>query len=453
MKKILAILLGLIYCNVVICQEQTINVLFVLDASSSMYSKWGSKEKWKIAEQSLVQIADSLTKEHSNLNFGLRVYGHQSLPNKNDCLDTELKLPIGRHPVVKLKNTLTGIKPKGITPLAYTLEQTDSDFHDFEGQRNILILITDGSESCEGDPCAILDILMKREIIVKPVIIGLDIDVESLKDYHCINEVYNPHSAVEFQKNIIQVIRQSIYYSSLQVNLLDENNKPTQTNIPMFFYSDKESPDYKFYHKFNKENVSDTLFIEPKDNYNLVLQTLPPIYHNNIHLKSNQHNVINIPAATCNFSINTYVNNEKSSLNKEIPYFIKQSEVDTFFYSLNSNQAQDYLYGTYDIDLLTLPITQFKNVQFNTPIKEIKIEAPGKLILNADFAVHGSIFGEINKELINIYNFKANSKQEILDLQPGKYHIVYRFNHKDKMVETITKIIEIKAKENLKIKL
>ena len=453
MKKIFFTILFLISCQIAYSQEQPINVLFVLDASSSMYSKWGSKEKWRIAEESLILIADSLTKEYTNLKFGLRVYGHQSLPNKNDCKDTELKLPIGRHPIQQLKNTLTGTKPKGITPLAYTLEQTDLDFDNFEGERNILILITDGSESCEGDPCAILDILMKREVIVKPVIIGLDIDVESLKDYHCINEVYNPHSAVEFQKNVIQVIRQSIYYYSLQINLLDKDNNATQTNIPMLFYSDDKIPDYKFYHKFNQQNVSDTLFIEPKKNYNLVIQTLPPIFYNNINLKSNQHNIINIPAPTCNLMINTYVENEKYGLNSEIPYFIKQSNVDTFFYIFNTNQAQDYLFGTYDIEILTLPITQIKNITFNTPFKEIKIEAPGQLVLNADFGVHGSIFAEINKELINIYNFKPNSKQEILDLQPGKYHIIYRFNHKDKMVETISKVIEIKAKEIIKIKL
>ena len=179
--RILLCILTLCIAGILPAQEQQINVLFVVDASSSMMKKWGKEDKWTIAEKSLLQIADSLIKEHKNLQFGLRVYGHQSLPIDNDCKDTELKLPIGKNTLAKIKDRLISVNPKGITPLAYTLEQTKSDFAGLEGQKNILVLITDGSESCLGDPCEILEILLAQEVIVKPVIIGLDIDIESLR--------------------------------------------------------------------------------------------------------------------------------------------------------------------------------------------------------------------------------------------------------------------------------
>jgi len=450
--KIKLIILFLLSFLLVKSQEEQINVLFVLDASSSMYKKWGKNEKWKIAEESLITIADSLTKEHKNLNFGLRVYGSNSLPSENDCLDTELKLPIGKHEVVQLKNKLTGIKPKGITPLAYTLEQTEDDFKNFEHQRNILILITDGSESCESDPCEILQILLKREVIVKPVIIGLNIDVESLKAYDCIHEIYNPQSAIEFQKNVLQVVKNAINFSSLQVNLLDENKQPKQSNLAMFFYSDSKKPDYTFYHQINN-GQSDTLFIEPKENYTIKVQTLPPTYYHHLKLQQNQHNIVNIPAPTCNLSINTYNFEDKTLQKSAIPYFIKTTDVDTFFYSASTNTSQKYLIGKYDIDVLTLPITRIKDFSCSEKNKEIKIQAAGQLIIQKDFNAYGSIFVEVNKELINIYDLSPNSKQEILDLQPGKYQLVYRFVHDEKMEQSKQKIFEIKTKEFIKIKL
>lgn len=444
----------LFWCTtlLVFAQDVPINVLFVVDGSSSMLKSWGKEDKWTIAEKSLLKIADSLLRQHDNLQFGLRVYGHQSLPIANDCKDTQLKLPIAKNTLAQLKDRLISVKPKGITPLAYTLEQTKSDFAGLEGQKNILILITDGSESCLGDPCEILEILLDKQVIVKPVIIGLDIDVESLRDYHCIKDVFNPHTAVEFQRNVMQVVQQAIHYTSCQVNLLDENKVPIQTNIPMFFYSDKSNPDYTFYHRLDQNKQADTLLIEPSPIYKLVVQTIPPIVKENIKLSGNRHNIISLDAPTCDLSVNVYTDGEATKLIPEIPYFIKESSQSDYCYSKETNTTQSYLYGTYDIDILTMPITQLKDVVLNNKFKEIKIAAPGKLVVNAKFPIHAALFTEINNRLVNIYTFPANSKQEILDLQPGNYSLVYRFDHKRKMTETVIENIQIKSKEIVELK-
>ena len=428
-------------------------MLFIVDGSSSMLKNWGKEDKWTIAEKSLLLIADSLLKEHENLHFGLRVYGHQFLSIDNNCEDTELKLPIGKNTLASLKDRLISVKPKGITPLAFTLEQTETDFEGLEGQKNILILITDGSESCLGNPCKILEILLANEVIVKPVIIGLDIDIESLKDYNCIKDVFNPHSVAEFEKNVLMVVKQAINFTTLQVNLIDENKKAIQTNVPMIFYSNSSNPSYTFYHKLDKNNVSDTLLIEPTSTYKLVVQTIPPLVKENIKLSASRHNIIELNAPLCLLNIKTYVGKEESNVIPQIPYFIKPSGSDSYIYSSETNHPQKYLFGQYDIDILTLPVTQLKSISFDSKEKELKISAPGKLILNAKFPIHGAIFTEINNELVNIYSFKPNTSQEILDLQPGNYSIVYRFNHLRKMTETVIKYIQIKPKEIIEIKI
>jgi Ca-activated chloride channel family protein len=433
-------------------QERPINVLFVVDASSSMLKSWGVDDKWTIAEKSLLKIADSLLQQNDKLTFGLRVYGHQSLPISNDCKDTELKLPIAKNTLAQLTDKLISVKPKGITPLSFTLEQTKSDFAGLEGQKNILILITDGSESCEGDPCAILEILLDKQVIVKPVIIGLDIDIETLKEYHCIKDVFNPHTAEEFQRNVMQVVQQAIYYTTCQVELIDENQKPLQTNIPMLFYSNESTPDYIFYHKLDEKNKPDTILVEPSAVYTVVIQTIPPVIKENVKLSSNKHNIIRIEAPTCSLSINAYLNEDQTKLIPEIPYFIKESKSKAYCYRTETNRSQEYLFGTYDIDILTLPITQLQNVVLNTIAKEIKIPAPGKLSVNAKFPIHAALFTEINNRLVNIYTFPANSSQEILDLQPGFYSLVYRFDYKRNMTKTVIENILIKSKEIVELK-
>ncbi|MEZ4978622.1 MAG: hypothetical protein R2772_04925 [Chitinophagales bacterium] len=367
--------------------------------------------------------------------------------------DTELKLAIGRNSLSSLKDRLISVKPKGITPLAYTLEQTKSDFAGLEGQKNILVLITDGSESCTGDPCAILEILLQNQVIIKPVVIGLDIDIASLRDYHCIQDVFNPHSPTEFERNVLSVVHQAINYTSLQVKLLDYKKEAKTTNLPMLFYNSKKELAYSFYHKLNKLGQADTILLEPTEEYSLVIGSLPPITKEGIHLSGNTHNIIEIPAPLCNLEIKTFVDNEKTSIIPEIPYFIKQTSEKLYFYQGETNKEQNYLYGSYDIDIMTLPITRLTKVALEKPKKEIKLAAPGKLIVNAKFPIHAALFTEINKELVNIYTFKANSTQEILDLQPGIYSLVYRFDHKRKMTETQINNIVIQSKEILEIKL
>jgi Ca-activated chloride channel family protein len=452
MRQVALAILFLCFSCTLWSQQAPINVLFVVDASSSMLKNWGKEDKWTIAEKSLLHIADSLISKYDSLRFGLRVYGHQSLPIDNDCEDTELKLAITTNTLDQLEDRLHSVNPKGITPLAFTLEQTNIDFAGLEGQKNILILITDGSESCLGDPCAILEILLEKEVIVKPVIIGLDIDIESLRDYHCIKDVFNPHHPFEFERKIMQVVTQAISFTTLQVNLLDHLQAPNQSDIPILFYSTKEHPDYTLYHRLNDKGDADTLLIDPSPSYTLIVQTIPPIVKEGIKLKSNDHNIITIPAPTSALTIQSYHLDEKVNLIPEIPYLIKQSGSEDYFYSLESNHTQEYLYGSYDIDILSLPITRLAGVKLDKPSFEIKLAAPGKLVVNARFPIHASLFTEINNELVNIYTFPANSKQEILDLQPGAYSLVYRFDHQRSMVKTKIENIQIESKETVELK-
>lgn len=451
MKNLLTILL--VFLTFPLKSQENVNVLFVLDGSSSMMKKWGTEYKWDLAEESLLNIADSLLKENKNIKFGLRVYGHQSLSIDKNCKDTELKLPIAHNTLLDLKNKLTSITPKGITPLAYTLEQTKQDFQGLEGQKNILILITDGSESCLGNPCEILEILLEKEVIVKPVIIGLDIDIESLKAYHCIEEIFNPHTPQEFERNVLQVIKQSIQFTTLQVQLLNAQKKPFQTNLPLLFFNEQNQLSYTFYHRLNINREADTLLIDPLHTYKIEVHTLPKVSYENVKLYPNKHNIIQINAPTGILNIQTTLYKQAQTTETKVPYYIKMSNDSNYFHIGSCNQNQEYLYGNYDIDVLSLPITQFKNIQINQDSVILNIPLAGELAVYSKFPIHAALFTEINNELVNIYTFPPNSKQEILDLQPGNYSLLYRFDHNKKMIETQVKNFSIQSKETLIINL
>ena len=130
-------------------------ILFIFDASQSMAGKWEKESKISIAQKVLIHIIDSL-ENLENVQMALRIYGHQSPVPPQDCGDTRLEVPFAKGNAPKIRQELRYVTPKGTTPIAYSLEKGGSDFPpECDNCRNIIILITDGIEACDGDACAV----------------------------------------------------------------------------------------------------------------------------------------------------------------------------------------------------------------------------------------------------------------------------------------------------------
>lgn len=148
-------------------------ILFLLDGSGSMMGIWHNGEsRIDVAKRILTRLVDSL-RSNENLELALRVYGHRYARQSNNCQDTKLEVPFGARNHDQIIAKLKEIVPKGVTPITYSLLQAATDFPISPGYRNILILITDGVESCEGDPCATSLELQRRGVFLRPFIIGL----------------------------------------------------------------------------------------------------------------------------------------------------------------------------------------------------------------------------------------------------------------------------------------
>ncbi len=123
------------------------NVELIVDASNSMWGQIQGKSKISIAKEVLEQIITSLPED---MNVGLRLYGHRySLRDSRACEDTELAVPIGPVNKQEMTDMVRSIKPKGKTPLVYSVLQAAGDFEDID--KGTIVLISDGIESCGGD--------------------------------------------------------------------------------------------------------------------------------------------------------------------------------------------------------------------------------------------------------------------------------------------------------------
>ena len=137
MQRIL--LIALLFClgwNASAQQEQPLTrILFIFDASNSMNGVWERKPKIDLATKLLSSALDSL-RGVENLEMALRVYGQEKFYQKGqDCDDTKLLVPFGSSNVVRMKNELYKLQPKGTTPIAATLEKAADDFPQMSPRR------------------------------------------------------------------------------------------------------------------------------------------------------------------------------------------------------------------------------------------------------------------------------------------------------------------------------
>src|SRR5690606_22005751 len=101
---------------------------------------WEKSTRIMAAKRLLADMVDSL-KTNENLELAFRVYGHQFERRDQNCTDSKLEVGFGKDNHQQIITKLMQLKPKGNTPIAYSLTQTADDFPDDPRARNIIIII------------------------------------------------------------------------------------------------------------------------------------------------------------------------------------------------------------------------------------------------------------------------------------------------------------------------
>ena len=402
---------------------------FVFDASFSMFGQWQNGMKMDMAKKMLTEFLDSIQKvDNPNLELAFRCYGHQvPLRPERSCTDTKLEVPFGKNNAVAIKNKLKQLVPKGTTPIAYTLEQCGGDFPvtSSPNVRNIIILITDGIEECDGDPCAVSLALQKKGIILKPFVIGIGLDQSYINSFGCIGKFYDASSETSFKNILNIVISQALNNTTVQVNLNDQIGRPTETDVNMTFYDEQTGIiRYNYVHTINNKGVPDTLTIDPIGTYKMVVHTIPPVEKKGIELTPGKHNTIGVDAPQ------GYINLKMSSgpdYTRSVNCIIRKNGEMQTLHIQNFNTTEKFIVGKYDLEILTLPRIKLDKVDVaQSKTTFIEIPQSGTVNIAKPSEGPGSLFVEENNKLVFVCNLNSTLVQETINLQPGKYRIEYR---------------------------
>ncbi len=417
-------------------------ILFVFDGSQSMSGYWDSDVKINIARNFLLHVVDSL-ETLPNVQMALRVYGHQSPVVLQDCRDTKLEVTFDINNAHKIRQKLRFVKPLGNTPIAYSLEQCANDFPPCADCRNIVILITDGIEECGGDPCDVSHKLQSKGITLKPFIIGIGIDPDFKKTYDCVGYFFNAAKEENFKDVLRVVITQALNTTSAQVNLLDQNHQPTETDVNMTFYdvfSGKVM--HNFVHTLNHKGNPDTLYLDPLITYRLEIHTIPPIIIDNVSVTAGKHTIIATDAPQGYLEAKTLGRTHY----RDMQFIIRQHGKAETLHFQKIDEIGKYLVGRYDIEIPTVPIIQLNDIVISQSYTTtIEIPRPGIVTFLSLNPGYGSLYVEKNGKLIRVHNLDPNKKNQSHAIQPGSYIVVFRSRNSKNTFSTITKTFRVKA--------
>jgi Ca-activated chloride channel homolog len=409
-------------------------VLFVFDASNSMHSMWNSEKRITVARKLLSDLVDSLEKV-PNTEMALRVYGHQSYVPPQDCNDTKLEVQFAKKNAQAIKQKLRWIDPKGTTPIARSLEVCAADFPPDPNARNIIILITDGIEACDGDPCAVSRALQAKGIVLKPFVIGIGLDKEFLSTFSCVGKVFNAFEETQLREALNMAISQALFSTTVQINLLDTQKKPTETNVPITFY-DKYSGQIKhnYVHTLNAYGRPDTIVLDPLVTYRMVAHTLPPQVLPDMELEPGVHTVFSLNAPQGEIQLK----HPGGHLDKHLKFIVKKKGSHEIVNVQLAEDTEKYICGLYDIEVLTLPRTRLSVDVTQSKLSVLRVPQPGLLNIYKTIPGNGALFVERKNELEFVVSLdESSNRTDSYILQPGTYRLVYRVVGSKQTLHTI----------------
>lgn len=157
------------------------DVVVVYDGSGSMWGQIDGVAKVEIARD---VMGDLVAEWPDGANVGLMAYGHRT---QGDCGDIETVIapaPLDRSAFIAGVNAVT---PRGRTPLTEAVRQA-AELLSYRDRPATVILISDGLETCEADPCALSAQLAQQGVNFTAHVVGFDLTEEEHAGLACIAE-------------------------------------------------------------------------------------------------------------------------------------------------------------------------------------------------------------------------------------------------------------------------
>ena len=179
--------------------------VLVLDVSGSMWGQVDNAPKIAVARDVIGKLVRNW---NPKVKLGLTAYGHRE---KGNCADIESLVPVGKVDAKAIMTIVNGLNPKGKTPLSDAVRKAARELR-YTEERATVILVSDGKETCNANPCATASELEKNGIDFTVHVVGFDLTNEEKAQLRCIadntgGKFLSANSASELHKAMATTVQ------------------------------------------------------------------------------------------------------------------------------------------------------------------------------------------------------------------------------------------------------
>jgi Ca-activated chloride channel family protein len=240
--------------------------------------------------------------------------------------------------------------------------------------------------------------------------------------------------------------------TTAQVNLLDAQGRPAETDVGMTLYDEQSgSYRYNYMHTLNYLERPDTLFLDEDPSYRLVAHTIPETEKTGIKLTLGKHNVIALDAPQGFLEIRR--SEGVYNFNERVKCVVRKSGNAQILNVQQMNSVEKYITGSYDLEILTLPRIYIQHALLEqSKANVIEIPHAGALKIKSLESGDGCILLNKGSRLEWVSNLGQQTIQTYL-LQPGDYVIVWRGRSLRGSIYSIEKKVTVKPDSEISLEL
>ncbi|MER0240244.1 VWA domain-containing protein [Fulvimarina sp. MAC8] len=162
-------------------KAQSVDTMVVFDGSNSMWGQIDGRAKIEIARETLSSV---LSETKRDMQIGLIAYGHRE---RGMCSDIETLVPVSpaSQSIPRIITATDRITPRGKTPLSNAVRMAAEELRYTENAATV-VLVTDGIETCNADPCALASELESAGIDFTAHVIGFGLSAEESRQVQCL---------------------------------------------------------------------------------------------------------------------------------------------------------------------------------------------------------------------------------------------------------------------------
>ncbi len=197
--------LVLLFVSFAYAEDRT--VYFILDSSGSMWGRVEGRMKIDVARSVMKQVLSGIP---SDVAVGLSAYGHRK---KADCSDIEELASVRAGGAAFIAGKVDSLRPNGKTPLSEAIVKAAESVQSLPGEKTI-VLISDGIETCDKDPCAVVRQLKESGARFVLHVVGFDVKESASSQLSCMAEAgggrYFPAKNAEGLTKTLEAVRESV---------------------------------------------------------------------------------------------------------------------------------------------------------------------------------------------------------------------------------------------------